>query len=233
MSVSRSGDEGWTDRSEPLRYNDLVVQSLPARIGHPDADLTGQNPLNNNFRWAVSPVQKGGLDRGEMAELVRMEVRFRAWLRTSNIEGDTEPGYMDHTIEIGTLPGWNTDEDDGDATAMSDPLNQDDTIETTLLQGNVSDNEVWYFDRLPYHSPFNDTVNGTGGMPSPVVLDHNINFLDFLDEGPVIDQFTDINFVLDEQFGNITNAPRLQVNVAFWWNVFEIPTEDRRALGGP
>lgn len=220
-----SDDGSVMGQERVLQYNDdIVVQNLPARIGL-DSEESGAGQVNNNFRWSVEPA--GGLDRNQRAELVALRSSFMGWLRDSRDwtdTGDTEPGYMDITTQIGATDDWHTDEDDGKNPTSMTRSNNNASGDMTLLQGNYVDNDVFWFDRYAYHGPFNDTVNGTGGGTSPVQEESVINYIGDLglSTGPILDDFDEFGFVMDTQLDNITNLPRLQWNVQAFWNVFEV-----------
>lgn len=176
MSVSRqSGDpaDGYEDYE-----HELINQVATVTAGQ----QSGGGTYNTSFN-DLEPM--GGIDRGEVAELVAFELHHRHVDVTASISNQQAgPGAVKFSGTLRNEPGddGSTLQDDTDSTG-------DGQVDQKMNRSN--ENHVvldrW---RLTWYSDFQDDTNGLGGSPDGSLAKSDYKFLDFREKfgrGPLFD----------------------------------------------
>lgn len=224
---------------EPVDWDDTERQHLAYQvevtsdyfINELDPAGTDTPPVAGLFTNLLTADVAGGLDRGELAELIALKFHVgsdAAVTADGTVLMQTFVLGLDDVPE-GLFGGGSTNYTEGfsgvDATDPGHPTG--DGSNASLFRGGVEDNDGdlhrW---TTGYTGQIEDEVNGTG-LGSSLIPEHDhVHFRELLGggAGPVFDRHSELHcHWATNQQGAVYNSQEYQVAYDLVWNIFDDP----------
>lgn len=221
MGIERNQEEGIEKLDEIETYAENEYEKFSLTLATDPANVTKDDTLKST--WLSEPPM-GGLERGEVAELVAFYPRFESLTFQDVDNAGTTPGSVIAETEITRTPtGFSEFRDLQDqAGAVTDDTNWN----TNAATAQVGD-EFLYFNTLSAQMPFNDTTNGSGGGGHLALdggPDQIIDYRDMYEHGPLF--FWDENEILGTMvldLFEVANVPvSFEVEYQTVWDIWEV-----------
>lgn len=206
MSMQQSG-------SSSVTYNDHELQHI--FFTH-DIDATGGGRETSRAEVKEDPTV-GGLDRGEVAEIVFMRVHESFGQRTDggDLNGEVSTLILDHGIKVNDVSTVGAAVEDTGGNAFEIAANQTDDL------------GLLYESNQVIGGGFEDDTNGNGGSAGhqPATI-YDIDFAKTFGGGPILDRFDEITVQSDIKAQNHVGKARSELRVALYYNVMETDEVD-------
>lgn len=204
-------------------WQNFEPQHFEFDIGLPDANLAGDTGETAAAGKQAELEPAGGLHRGERAELVAIMLwEHSVFLKQQSGQGTT-PGIARYQTQ------W----------VRSDGVNFEEFIDNQPTTGgeadafvslNVAQNSEahLFFAQATTQTPFNDTVNGTGGggssLDDPIKM---IRYRDMFGWGPVLEPEETVEIFANLTTDQIdTETVNAITEATLVWDVWETPERD-------
>jgi hypothetical protein len=206
MSMQQSG-------SSTVTYNDHELQQFFFKH---ELDSTGGGRETSKAIVKEDPTV-GGLDRGEVAEIVFMRVHESFHQRTDagDINGEVSTLISDFQVKVNDVSNVGANGEDVDGNAFEVQASQTDDLGLLYASNQV------------IGGGFEDDTNGNGGSAGhqPATI-YDIDFTDHFGGGPILDRFDEITLQSDIKGQNHVGRMTSEVRVFLYYNVLETDEVD-------
>lgn len=200
-------------------FDDLEHQTLRRHFsisaGNNDG-TTGQfGGQTRTIENAESEKIAGGLSRGEVAELVAVQVKLRAFINSTQTADGTVRGAMELSTDTSPIMLSDAQKTAGDVTA------NDGTTVDYAAWGDTSPEVLAFLESVSY-GPITDGTNGVGGSGTSETIEKVVPYRAWFGSGPTYDRHNDLNeHLLITQWNVADAATHLDYEASLLWDIRE------------